>query len=79
MPQHAVTTAGSQRIAKIWVAVWPAATAPQGFYGTLRANVCPPACVLASLEPVSMPPAVPSQRTATTGEDGSLWGEQNVE
>ena len=59
VPQHAVNTAGNQRTVESWAAVWLVVTVLWGCCGTLRASVCPPACALASSEPVAMPLAVP--------------------
>lgn len=75
VPQHAVKPGGSQKTVGTWAAVWLVVTALQGCCGTLRASACPPACAPASLEPIAMPLAVPSWKTATTGKGGSLlWG-----
>lgn len=68
VPQRVACTAASQQTVGSWGVAWLVVTAPQGYCGTLRASVCPPACAPASLEPTAMHLEVSPRRTATTGE-----------
>lgn len=75
VPQPAARTVGSQKTVGSWAPVWLVVIAPWGCCGTPRASVCPLACVPASLGTIAMPLAVPSGRTATTGEGRGLCRE----
>lgn len=74
MPQCVVIIVGSQKSVKSLAAVWLAVIVPRDYCGTLRVNVCPPACAPVSLEAVITPLAtLPPRKTAATGKNHRLW------
>lgn len=74
VPQCVAITVENQKSVKSLAVVCLGVTVPRDCCGTLRVNVCLPACAPVSLEAVVTTLAtLPPRKTAATGKNHHLW------